>query len=282
MYEIDRVLIAKSKKSKKKILSLIWRLIKGSLFKRSNKKLYKFSGWGMDINHSDPPWETLPTAKDKVFEQINNLLLERISNKEFCLTQFDFHNTNYSKILEELKWRHYLLYNACNDIIKNSNNKKKNLVECGVCDGLTFYIMAQCFNVNKIEFQGYLYDSWSKFNFDNKKDLFDYSYLNLEITKKNLKQFERNIIFNEGNIPEVFDNSENPKSIDLLHLDLNSGDATRDALMFFYDKINSEGIIIFDDYGRMALEKQVIDEFFLDKQGNFISFPTGQAIFIKS
>ena len=45
---------------------------------------------------------------------------------------------------------------------------------------------------------------------------------------------------------------------------------------------NSEGIIIFDDYGRMALEKQVIDEFFLDKQGNFISFPTGQAIFIKS
>ena len=89
MYEIDRVLIAKSKKSKKKILSLIWRLIKGSLFKRSNKKLYKFSGWGMDINHSDPPWETLPTAKDKIFEQINNLLLERISNKEFCLTQFE-------------------------------------------------------------------------------------------------------------------------------------------------------------------------------------------------
>ena len=30
--------------------------------------------------------ETLPTAKDKIFEQINNLLLERISNKEFCLT----------------------------------------------------------------------------------------------------------------------------------------------------------------------------------------------------
>ena len=26
--------------------------------------------------------------------------------------------------------------------------------------------------------------------------------------KKNLKQFERNIIFNEGNIPEVFDNSK--------------------------------------------------------------------------
>ena len=217
-----------------------------------------------------------------IINKINNLLLERILKKEFCLTQFDFHNTNYSKILEELKWRHYFIYNACNDIIKNSNNKKKNLVECGVCDGLTFYIMAQCFNINKIEFQGYLYDSWSKFNFDNKKDLFDYSYLNLEITKKNLKQFERNIIFNEGNIPEVFENSENPQSIDLLHLDLNSSDATKDTLKFFYDKINSEGIIIFDDYGRIVLEKQVIDEFFLDKQGNFISLPTGQAIFIKS
>ena len=75
MYEIDRVLIAKSKKRKKKNLSLIWRLIKGSLFKRSNKKLYKFSGWGMDINHSDPPWETLPTTKDKIFEQIKIILI---------------------------------------------------------------------------------------------------------------------------------------------------------------------------------------------------------------
>ena len=282
MYEIDRVLIAKSKSNKKKFLSSIWSLIKRNLFKSSPKKLYKFSGWGMDINHSDPPWETLPTLKDKIFEQINNILLELILKKEFCLTQFEYHNTNYSKILDELKWRHYFIYNACNDIIKNSNNKKKSLVECGVCDGLTFYIMAQCLNINKIEFQGYLYDSWSKFNFDNKKDFFDYSYLNLEITKKNLKQFERNIIFNEGNIPEVFKNSENPQNIDLLHLDLNSGNATKDALMFFYNRINSEGIIIFDDYGRMSLEKQVIDKFFLDKQGNFISLPTGQAIFIKA
>ena len=40
--KVDRVLIAKSKKRKKKNLSLIWRLIKGSLFKRSNKNLYKF------------------------------------------------------------------------------------------------------------------------------------------------------------------------------------------------------------------------------------------------
>ena len=30
------------------------------------------------------------------------------------------------------------------------------------------------------------------------------------------------------------------------------------------------------------LRKDVCDEFFLDKQGNFISFPTGQAIFVKS
>ena len=127
-----------------------------------------------------------------------------------------------------------------------------------------------------------MYDSWSKFNFDNEKDLFDYSYLNIDVTKNNLLEFKDKLNFNEGNIPEVFKTAQNPDKVDLLHIDLNSDKATKDTLLFFYERISTNGIIIFDDYGRIDMEKEVIDDFFSNKKGKFFSMPTGQGIFIKS
>ena len=94
-------------------------------------------------------------------------------------------------------------------------------------------------------------------------------------------KFKDNLFFNEGNIPQVFEKSKNPDRIDLLHIDLNSSEATKDTLLFFFDKISVNGVIIFDDYGRMHLEKEVIDNFLNNKKGKFIPLPTGQALFIK-
>tara|TARA_B000000609_G_C23989030_1_gene248742 strand:+ start:244 stop:405 length:162 start_codon:yes stop_codon:yes gene_type:complete len=50
------------------------------------------------------------------------------------------------------------------------------------------------------------------------------------------------------------------------------------ALMY---KISVNGVIIFDDYGRMHLEKEIIDNFLNNKKGIFFPLPTGQALFIK-
>ncbi len=46
-------------------------------------------------------------------------------------------------------------------------------------------------------------------------------------------------------------------------------------------KISVNGVIIFDDYGRMHLEKEIIDNFLNNKKGIFFPLPTGQALFIK-
>lgn len=279
MYEIDRILVSRSKKNKNK-LSLYWNSIKRKLFKRSHAKKSKFSGWGIEIYHSSPPWQNSIKKEDEIFNKINDEILELISKNHFKLSQFDYFDTDYSKIIEELKWRHYIIFNICNDLIKLKKNNI-SLVECGVCDGLTFFFAAKTLKINDIKFNGYLYDSWSKFDFQKDKDIFDYSYLNVDTVKKNLYEFKNNVFFNEGNIPEIFGICQNPKNIDFLHIDLNSDKATLDSLKFFYQKLSKGSIILFDDYSRIISEKNVIDEFFRDKLGNFISLPTGQAIFIK-
>ena len=279
MYEIDRILISRSKKNKNK-LSLYWNSLKRKFFKKNRAEKSKFSGWGIEIYHSPPPWQNSRKKNDEIFNKIKNEILELILNKHFKLSQFDYFDTDYSKIIDELKWRHYIIFNICISLIKLKKNNI-SLVECGVCDGLTFFFAAKAMKFNDIKFNGYLYDSWSKFDFQEHKDIFDYSYLNVDTVKKNLCEFKDSLFFNEGNIPEIFDKAQNPKNIDFLHIDLNSEKATLDSLKFFYHKLSQGSMVLFDDYSRILSEKNVIDEFFNDKLGNFISLPTGQAIFIK-
>ena len=92
------------------------------------------------------------------------------------------------------------------------------------------------------------------------------------------------VIFNRGYIPEVFKNVKNPEVLSWLHIDTNSSIATLDSLNFFYEKLENNGVILFDDYGDINYEdtRKVIDSFLNNKKGNFLHFPTGQAFFIKT
>ena len=49
---------------------------------------------------------------------------------------------------------------------------------------------------------------------------FKYDYLDIDITKKNLENFNNNLIFNKGLIPSVFQKAQNPTQINWLHIDL--------------------------------------------------------------
>ena len=174
-----------------------------------------------------------------------------------------------------------MIYNSIIQVVTFSNNKKINVVECGVCDGLTAFYAMNALKFKNKDFKFFLYDSWSQFKLQKDKDIFDYSYLDVEVTKKNLAEYSEYTIFNEGNIPEIFDKVINPENINWLHIDLNSEEATRHSLNFFYEKLNSHGIIIFDDYGGLDETKKTVDIFLKDKSGHFLSLPTGQGVFIK-
>ncbi len=256
---------------------------------------FTFAGWGMTTT-TNPPWTYNNNNEIIKFEEIDNKLIQHIKNEKFILTQFGMKekskNTkreieNYLLTLKELKWRHLIVYYSFL-LAKKFTHKEMNIVECGVCDGLTIFYAINAYTKKNYDLKVYLYDSWKKMERKHLNDhelhhLGDYNYLNVNITKNNLRDYTENLIFNVGYIPEVLALSNYPKHLSWLHIDLNSSSPTIEALKFFYEKLNSKGIILFDDYGHKSYEptKYVIDNFFNNLDGQLIALPTGQAMFIK-
>ena len=254
-----------------------------------------FTGWGMTTN-TNPPWTSNNNNEALKFEKINNKLIQLIKDEKFILTQFSMKEKGKNKkeeieiyllALDTLKWRHLIVYYSFL-LAKKFTQKEMNIVECGVCDGLTIFYAINAYEKKNYDLKVYLYDSWKKMERKHLNDqelhhLGDYSYLNINITKNNLRDYNENLIFNIGYIPEVLTSSTYPKHLSWLHIDLNSSSPTIEALKFFYEKLNSKGVILFDDYGHKSYEptKYVIDNFFNDLDGQLIAFPTGQAMFIK-
>ena len=288
MSEIERILNLKEKKLKKNLLSRLNTSIKKSFcntfknyyeFKKFKKKPKTFSGWGLTTTDTIPPWKNKVNKENIFFNKINSNLVDLVNKKEFKLTQFDYKDTDYKKILDELAWRHYIVFNSVIFASKNISSNNMNLAECGVCDGLTIYFAIKACEISNKTKKAYLYDAWETLEDDKLR--FKYDYLNIDITKKNLDGFQEDLVFNKGLIPNIFMTAANPSEVSWLQIDLNSSDATKSSLDFFYDKLITGGIILFDDYGGFEDSRKVIDNFFNDKNGHFINYPTGQGVFIK-
>ena len=202
-----------------------------------------------------------------------------------------FPNKDTFKFWSDLQWRHYIVYSSVSIAIKKTIPEKVNLIECGVCDGLTIYFALQNTIFQKKEYNLYLYDAWA--GMDNsilseseKRFEDEYNFLELEQTKKNLSIFSRNSIhYNKGFIPQSFSQYEKPKKINWLHIDLNSFKATISTLDYFWPEIEDGGVILFDDYALIGYEdtKKAIDDWINERmeQLMFFQYPTGQAIIIK-
>ena len=288
MSEIERILNAKEKKVKKNFFSKINSSIKKKLnsifsnyyeFNKFKKKNKTFYGWGLITTDTVPPWKNQDNKENIFFNETNENLKDLTDNKNFILTQFEYEDVNYRKILDELSWRHYIVFNSVLLASKNGSHNKMSLAECGVCDGLTIYFAVKACELLNLDKKIYLYDAWQNLQNDNLR--FKYDYLNIDITKKNLENFSNNLVFNKGLIPSVFQKAENPTQINWLHIDLNSSEATQYSLEFFFDKLVSGGVILFDDYGGFTNTRKIVDEFFRTKKGHFTNYPTGQGIFIK-
>jgi O-methyltransferase len=250
-----------------------------------------FSGWGMTTAKTNPPWmNSFPECQlDSVsgFEKANNYLISRVQNKQFNLTQFA-DKESVVDVLKGLMWRHYIVYWSALFAAERTTSLRKNLVECGVCDGLTVcYAMKAAEHAGK-GYSAYLYDAWDVIKEDylldsEKSKAGRYSYLHMDTTARNLTDFSSNVVFNKGYIPDSFSQANNPSDLVWLHIDLNSAIPTEASLEFFYDKVLPGGVILFDDYGwRGYVEtKRSIDSYFHKKDVKLLQFPTGQAIVFK-
>lgn len=245
-----------------------------------------FSGWGMTTS-AIVPWFNEGDKAAAGFLKTHEALINKLRTGEFTTSQFrDVYNKE--SIFSELMWRHYIIYWSASYAAKATNCSSKNLVECGVCDGMGVFFAISALRENKLDFRCYLYDAWEGMKEDSlveseRSAIGEYSYLKLENTQENLIEFESNTVFNKGYIPDLFEKSSNPDSLVWLHIDLNSSLPTKYALEYFFEKIPKGGVILFDDYAwqGFADTQKIVDEFFVDKPGMLLPLPTGQSIFFK-
>lgn len=255
------------------------------------KKIVKFSGWGLKTTTSVPWEKNLKNNTSLGFIKAKKILDKKIKSKKFYLAQIENYHENKTFLdvlrhYNELNYRHYVVYYS--SLIAFENTKSRNIVECGVAEGLTVYFCLVNYIKDK-DFKAYLYDSWERMRrkeLKTKKDLKregKYSYLDLNITKKNLKDFNSNIIYKKGYIPSIFNKKNNPRKISWLHIDLNSAYPTLETLKYFFPKLETNGVILLDDYGHLEFEdtKKVVENFFKNKKIQFLHLMTGQAMIIK-
>jgi O-methyltransferase len=247
-----------------------------------------FLGWGMSTSHY-PPWNSssFPDDTSCEFNSINNKIVKAVLTRKIQLLQFVEFNT--LEILNELMWRHFIVVWSVRYVIaKAQSGIQINLVECGVCDGLTLRFALEMMKLSEKEFKAFAYDAWGPMKesllLDSEKSYVgQYGQIAIENAKKNLSDFSGKVVFNQGYIPHSLLISENPDICHWLHIDLNSARPTLEALQFFYDKIPEGGVILFDDYGWEGYResKQVIDQYLKTKPGQVLALPTGQAIYFK-
>ncbi len=215
----------------------------------------------------------------------DNIQKEFKENK-FIARQF-FDTPNHYQVLEDLRWRHFMVFWSAHYATRATSSTCKNFVECGVCDGLTIKYALAAASYEKTEFHAYLLDSWDDFDTGQLLDgenSHDYNYLSLEATKKNLVDFEKHTTFIKGYIPDSLTQIEFPSSIAWLHIDLNAAKPTKDSLEFFYKKMEVGSVFLFDDYAGLGYEstRQIVDNFFVDKsECIFFHLPTNNAIAFK-
>ena len=236
-----------------------------------------FSGWGMTTD-TLPPWSgDGGDALTREFVSVHHELLRRIRAGTFHLSQFK-DAPDLARVLEELRWRHYLVFWSARRAAGAAAGTRKTLVECGVCDGLTAYFAMRAVQPGGA-FGAVLYDAWQGL----KTPSGSYSGAALEITRDNLRDFERETTFVTGFLPESFAAAPLPDDVVWLHIDLNAAPPTAAVLDTLYGRMPRGGVILFDDYGWRDYQetKAVVDRFADANDGLLLPMPTGQAIFFK-
>ena len=172
-------------------------------------------------------------------------------------------------------------------------NLQGDFVECGVYKGLYVdstiqYLGSKAFNGREF----YLYDTFyglePKYSTEielqwiNANKNTDYSEKELEAAVR--KRFSKYPFVKviKGIIPDIL-NTNSPKSIAFLHLDLNAGIAETKALDILYERVEKNGIILLDDYGRFEHMElfNAHNEWFKKNNQSILELPTGQGLVIK-
>ncbi len=168
----------------------------------------------------------------------------------------------------------YILYSLALDASRRCHG---DFAECGVYKGGTARILAELAQSRTL----HLFDTFSGMpETDPAKDIHkkgEFADTTLESVRQYLSDFA-NVTFYAGFIPETLSPVQH-RTFSFVHIDLDIYSAIRSACEFFYPRLESGGVFLFDDYGYPSCPgaRTAVDEFLSDKPEVLLVIGTGQA-----
>lgn len=187
-------------------------------------------------------------------------------------------NSYYRRFMDPRNWHSYDRKFALDQFLKISVAVDGDLAECGTYKGASAWLMCKrAEGTGKIV---HLFDSFEGLSEPKEVDGSWWQKGSLtageEFLRQNLAEFD-NYRSYAGWIPARFSDIGDRRFC-FLHVDVDLYQPTLDSLGFFYPRMNSGGVLIFDDYGYTTCPgaRRAIDEFFSDKPEPVLELPTGQ------
>jgi O-methyltransferase len=109
----------------------------------------------------------------------------------------------------------------------------------------------------------------------------DFADTSLDSVQRQLKGCG-DVRFYKGFFPDTAGPVENSRFC-LVHVDADIYQSVKDSCTFFYPRLESGGVIVFDDYGFPSCPgaRKAVDEFFADKAESPVYLPSGQCVVVK-
>jgi O-methyltransferase len=234
-------------------------------------------------------------------------ILRIIEKMGYSISKIDKTSTLYPDIREEEFWdlyhfcrpytmtsveRMYALYCSVNHILLN--NIDGDFVECGVWRGGSSMLVAKMLSTrNLTDRKIYLFDTFEGMSEPTKDDvdfrgesafeLLDENQQDKEMSVWALAEFGvaqnnmkltnfpmENILFVKGMVENTLPGSIPDKNIALLRLDTDWYESTKHELTHLFPIIETNGIIIIDDYGHWEGCRKAVDDYFRENKINIL------------
>ncbi len=199
-------------------------------------------------------------------------------------------NTDRGTLLKnyDIEWRIHVLCWAA----KHAMHLEGDFVDCGVHTGIFARAVMNYVDFAKSQKKYYLLDTFNGLDekYSTEQELLrntamGYDKEDSETLYNQVKQTFRdfNVKIIKGTVPETLIEVESNK-ICYLSIDMNCVEPEIASLHFFWDKMVSGGMIIFDDYGYANIsndQKMAHDNFASSKGVKILTLPTCQGLLIK-
>lgn len=172
---------------------------------------------------------------------------------------------------------------ALSQLLRLTASVEGDTAECGVYRGASSYLI--CSSNQGTEKHHFMFDSYEGLSQPKLEDGEYWSEgclsANEDIVHQNLSTLA-NFSTLKGWIPEKFSEVDDRK-FSFVHIDVDLYQPTKDSISFFYDRLNTGGIILCDDYGFSTCPGATrgIDEFLEDKPEKMISLSGGGGFMIR-